>query len=315
MGGRLDGQREAALARASATSANQRLQRQQLALRVVGAYFRAQLAEQALELAQETVSRAEQTWQFAQARAKQDLMLQSEVARADAFRAQAHAELVSATQRLADARDELVLLVGDRARSATRLSTPIEGASEPEGAGSRPDLEQARSEESAARADVIVASASQKPQLGLQLRGGTLWGGNSALGAFATLGVAGRWDFFAPSAHAQALAAEQAASAATEARRWAEARAQMETEVSRRAVVAAHARLAAQREAVAAAQTARTLREARHRQGLLPLTDLLDAEAAVTSARTALLDAQFAERFGRAQLAFALAQPIEGVTP
>ena len=68
-------------------------------------------------------------------------------------------------------------------------------------------------------------------------------------------------------------------------------------------------------EAVQAAERARALREARHRQGLLPLTDVLDAEAALAGARALLLGSRLDARVARARLALATSMPIEGITP
>jgi outer membrane protein TolC len=55
------------------------------------------------------------------------------------------------------------------------------------------------------------------------------------------------------------------------------------------------------------------MRTARHREGLLPLVDVLDAESALSGARTLLLSSEFDWRLRRAQLALALGQPIEDV--
>jgi outer membrane protein TolC len=311
-GGKLSGARDAARAAASSSEASQRLHAQQLALRVVGTYFRAVLLQQAVQFAQDSLGRAEQTQRFAEERVKQSLLLPSEVSRAVAFRAQASAELEIVRQRLADARDELGLLVGDSARDA-QLTTPVEGGSEAGLGGERADVQVARSDEAMARAQVELARSAALPQVGLVLRGSALLGGS--FGAALTVGLGGRWELFAPVARAQVFAAERGAEAAALARSWTEAQAALEGQVARRVVSSAHLRVSSAREALAAAEAARVGREARHREGLLPLTELLDAEAAVTAARTTLLDALFAERFGRAQLAFALAQPIEGVTP
>jgi outer membrane protein TolC len=69
----------------------------------------------------------------------------------------------------------------------------------------------------------------------------------------------------------------------------------------------------AAREAVTASESARALRQARYRQGLLPLSDVLDAESALAGARTLLLRSLFETRIARAQLELALGLPVEGV--
>ena len=72
---------------------------------------------------------------------------------------------------------------------------------------------------------------------------------------------------------------------------------------------------AAAREAVASSEAVRSQRTARHRQGLLPLTEVLDAETALSGARALLLRSQLESRLARAQLQLAAGQPVEGVTP
>jgi len=67
--------------------------------------------------------------------------------------------------------------------------------------------------------------------------------------------------------------------------------------------------------AVSASEQARDLRQARHRQGLVPLTELLDAETGLTSARALLLRSALQARLARAELEHASGQPVEGVRP
>lgn len=312
-GGRLRAGSAAGRAAAAAEEAQQAHRRRQLAVQVVGAYFRVQLTERQRGYSQQLRDDARETEQFIAARVREDLLPRSELARASAFRAQAEADLVAATQRGSDARDELVLLVGERGRDAL-LTSPVELAPSPErSALERADVQAARAQEQAAASQADGAGAAWWPQVGVQVRGGTLWGGGSALGAFATANLAAQWDLYAPTRGAEIEAARSAAAAAAHSRRWIEAQARTELERARRAVTAARARVQAAREALVAARTARDLRRARHREGLLPLTDLLDAEGAVAAAESGLLEAQFAERLGWAQLELALGQPIEGV--
>jgi outer membrane protein TolC len=96
---------------------------------------------------------------------------------------------------------------------------------------------------------------------------------------------------------------------------WEERRAAREVTEARRAFDGATARIKAAREAVASGEAVRTQRAARHRQGLLPLTEVLDAETGLSGARTLLLQSQLEARLARAQLQLALGQPVEGVTP
>jgi outer membrane protein TolC len=88
-----------------------------------------------------------------------------------------------------------------------------------------------------------------------------------------------------------------------------------ELEQARASLTASAAALQAARTAVAASERTRTLRQARHRQGLIPLTELLDAETGLTSARALLLRSALQARFARAELEHASGQPVEGVRP
>ncbi len=311
-GGRLTAMREAGQSAAAAEEAQQAFRRRQLAVSVVGAYFRVQLTERQRGYSRQILEDARETERLVEARVRETLLPKSELARAQAFRALADAEVVAAEQRQADARDELVLLVGDAARAAV-LNSPVEVASQEGTTRERPDVRAAHEQERAARSQVEAARAAWWPQLGAQVRGGALWGGGSALGGFATAGLAVQWDVWAPTRSADIEAAASAATAAEQSRRWVEAQAHTDAQKARRAVSSAQARVKAAREALDSAQTARDLRRARHREGLLPLTDLLDAEGAMVAAQAGLLDAQFTERVGRAQLELALGQPIEGV--
>jgi outer membrane protein TolC len=80
-------------------------------------------------------------------------------------------------------------------------------------------------------------------------------------------------------------------------------------------LTSATAALEAARTAVAASEQARDLRQARHRQGLIPLTELLDAETGLTSARALLLRSALQTRIARAELEHASGQAVEGIRP
>ena len=95
--------------------------------------------------------------------------------------------------------------------------------------------------------------------------------------------------------------------------KWQEEVAGREAGEARRAVESAAARIQMAEEAVTASESVRSLRQARHREGLLPLTEVLDAEAGLSGARTLLLNSEYELRVSRAQLSLALGQPIEGV--
>ena len=60
---------------------------------------------------------------------------------------------------------------------------------------------------------------------------------------------------------------------------------------------------------------ARTLRDSRYRRGLLPRTDVLDADCALASARALLVRSRLEAPLARAELQLAKGAPLEGVVP
>jgi outer membrane protein TolC len=121
-----------------------------------------------------------------------------------------------------------------------------------------------------------------------------------------------RWTFsFSDSPRVEA--AKAAVRAADLGRKWQERQAGRDADEARRSLEAAQAKMASAKVALEASESVRTMRQARHREGLLPLVEVLDAEAALSGARTLLLNSQLEWRISRAQLALALGQPVEGI--
>jgi outer membrane protein TolC len=98
-------------------------------------------------------------------------------------------------------------------------------------------------------------------------------------------------------------------------RNFKQQQAEHQVRVAREGVLAAEARYTAAKESLAAAEESKRLREARHREGLAPLIEVLDAEAAIQGARTLLLQSLFEIRVSRAGLDLATGNPVEGVNP
>jgi outer membrane protein TolC len=288
-GGRLDAARRAGADLAGAEAASQEQRKQQAALAITQVYFGVQVAEQGVRFAEDSLKQAAATDDFVQARVADGLLLRSDGERTRAYRAQCEAGLLEARARVASARSGLALLVGADVAEAP-LSTPLEvpagnspdapaGAAAPE-AGQRPDLASLRQQAAAAREGVQAALGSLKPEVGVQVSAGTLRQAWNVGGNWTTLSLGATWTFsFARNPQVQT----------------------------------AQAKIAYARAAVAASESVRTIRTARHREGLLPLVDVLDAETSLTGARTLLLSSQLDLRLGEAQLALALGQPIENV--
>jgi outer membrane protein TolC len=317
-GGRIVAGRRALAAQARAEEKSQERRAQELAAGVVEAYFGAQVAALGVRFADDLLAQARETERYVGARNREGLALDADVARATAFRAQAEAERATALQRLESARSALVLLAGDAAADAA-LETPVEAGgevAEPATDGAeRPDLAAARLRRDAAQAGVAAARGSLLPEIGAQasletLRTAELDEGTS----WYAVGVVARWQLSV--ADARRLAAAKARARAAEAALgWQAREAGRDAEEARRAVGAADARVGSAVEAVAASESARSLRHARHRQGLLPLTDVLDAEAGLAGARALLLSSRLEARVARARLDLALGTPVEGLTP
>jgi outer membrane protein TolC len=318
MGGRILAGQHAAEAQADAEASTQARRREEMALAVVQAYFGVQVAAQGVRYADDVLEHARETERFVGERNQKGLALDADVARAVAFRAQAEAERASVLQQLSSSRSALAMLTGiDPARSS--LVTPVEmepaasvGARGGASRSDRPDVMAARLRAQAAEEGIGVSRASLLPAIFAQAGVDTLRSSIQQGATWWSAALVVRWEIGA-SSFGGVQAAEARSAAAASAVRWQEVQATREVEEARQAVATADARVRSAREAVTASESARRLREARYRQGLLPLTDVLDAQAALAGARALLLRSQLETRIARAQLELALGVPVEGV--
>ena len=314
-GGRLTAARKASGAMADAEAATQTHRRQQVALAVVQAYFGAQVAEQGQVYAEDTLRQAREVEHFVQARVEQGLLLQAEGLRIRAYRAQGEAGVVEARQRVASARSGLALLTGMEVAPVT-LITSLKAESNPSPSdisGTRGDVQAAKFQWQAAQQGVRAAQGSQLPEVGLNLGLGTLRNTWNSGGNWSEVSLGFKWNIFSAPDRRRVSSAKATARAASYNLRWQEQVAGREVAEARRAMESASARIQMAQEAVEASESVRALRQARHREGLLPLTEVLDAEAGLSGARTLLLNSEYELRISRAQLSLALGQPIEGV--
>jgi outer membrane protein TolC len=325
-GGRISAGKRAAEAAAIAGGQDHARRQQEVAAEVVEAYFGSQAALDGLRFAEDVLAHARETERYVRARAADGAALESEVGRATAFRAQAEAELAAARQRLSTARSALALLSGAEALDA-ELTTPLDApdtaaavaaAPSPDGAAdlsARPDLAAARARSDAAGAAIDLARGALLPEVFAQASAEAARSADLAEGTgWTTLMVGVRWKLGVADARAVAAARARSESAAAMVR-WQERQASREVAEARRAIESADTRVRAAREALAASESARAIREARHRQGLLPLTEVLDAEAGLAGARALLLRSRFESRVARAHLQLASGQPVEGIAP
>jgi len=312
-GGRLDAAFKAGTALAEAEVAAQAHRRQQVALAVVQAYFGAQMAQRGVDYAEDTLRQAQETERFVGSRVEQGLMLKSEGDRARAFRAQSEAGVVEARQRLATARSGLALLIGSPTAPEVLTTVLDEGAQElPAQGGTRADLEAARHQAEAAQEGLNAQKGLLKPEVGLVLTAGTARKSWNEGGNWTTASVGATWTFsFAEQRRVQAARASVRAAELNQ--QWLRQVADRDAGEARRALDTALARMAYAKVAVEASESVRSIRTARHREGLLPLVEVLDAETGLSGARTLLLNSQLEWRLSRAQLALALGQPVENV--
>ena len=317
-GGRLTAARWAGEYAARAESASQERREQETAMAVVEAYFGAQVAEQALVWVRDTRTWIQGMEAFVGARVQQGLMLESEQQRLRATHAQVDAQEADVLRQARTARSGLGLLTGGAPVDGP-LATPL--AAEPadariaEAHPLRSDLQAAHYQAQAANQAAKAAAGSLRPEVGLELGLGTMrqsWnqGGNWN---WAAVGV--KWKVFSAPDRSKAQAANAQARAAGELRSFKQQQAEHEVRVAREGVIAAEARCTSSKAGLIAAEESRRLREARHREGLTPLTDVLDAEAAAQGARTLLLQSLYDLRISRAAMDLATGAPIEGVTP
>jgi outer membrane protein TolC len=313
-GGRISAAREAGRLMAESEQASQERRKQEVALAIVQAYFGAQVAGQAQRWADETVDWAGEMERFVGARVDQGLWLPSELARVKAFRAYAEAQQAETKKMQLTARSGLGLLQGTSPVEGA-LPSPLEAPAAENTAkdAPRPDLRATALQAQAAAQGTRAAKGSLLPEVGVELGAGTLRHSLSEGGNWTSLSLGLKWKLFNEPERRRAQAAAAQERAAKEMLTFKQAQADHEVREAREATVAADARIAAARKALAAAEESKQLRQARHREGLLPLIEVLDAQAALEGARTLLLQSLYDLRVNRARLDLALGRPIEGV--
>ena len=319
-GGRITAARRAGDYMAQAEQASQERRKQETAQMVVQAYFGTQVAEQALKWVDDTRRWIQGMEDFVGARVNQGLMLESELQRLKAFHAQADAQKAEVIKQVRSARSGLGLLTGSgpvEGPLATALEPepPASGKATGQGAAYRGDLVSADLQAKAAKEGAMAAKGTLLPEVGLEVGAGTLHHSWSEKGNWTWAAVGLKWKVFSAPDVAKARAARAQERAATDMRTFKQQQAEHEVRVAREGVIAADARYAAAKESLAAAEESKRLREARHREGLAPLIEVLDAEAAIQGARTLLLQSLFEIRVSRAGLDLATGNPIEGVHP
>ena len=318
-GGRAGDGERAARGLAQAEEQSQERRKQQIAFAVVRSWFGIRAAAQATLHAQEAVQAARETEGFVRERVAQGLLLEADALRATAFRAEAEARLAQVRGLLGSTRAALEMLIGeevdaDAISAGATENDPLSSISEGNAAPDRPDLRAASLRSGAAQAQASAASGALLPEVFLQASAQTLRSGLDQGTTWTALVLGARWELSLGAVHTASAARARAAAAASSAQAESD-QARREAQEARFTLDAATARTAAAREAVAASESARRLRKARYLQGLLPLTDLLDAELALSNSQALLVQSLLETRLARASLQLARGQAIEGVQP
>ncbi|MBP1773041.1 MAG: outer rane efflux protein [Holophagaceae bacterium] len=316
-GGRITSARRAGAFGAQAEAASQERRKQETAQQVVEAYFGVQVAEQALRWVEDTGLWVQGMEDFVSARVQQGLMLEAELQRLKAVHAQVDARKAEVLKQARTARSALGLLTGTGPVEGP-LATPLEAAEPAKASDATPfrgDLVAADLQAKAAREGAKAAEGANRPEVGLEVGAGTLHHAWSEKGNWTWAAVGLSWKLFSAPDQARARAARAQERAAVEMRTFKQQQAEHEVRAAREAVLAAEARHLSAKAALGAAEESRRLREARHREGLTPLIEVLDADAAVQGARTLLLQSLYDLRISRAGLDLATGHPIEGVNP
>ena len=315
-GGRVSAARRAGEFLFEAERASQGRRKQETARMVVEAYFGTQVAEQALTWVEDQRAWVQGLEAFVGARVQQGLMLESELQRLRAAHAQVDAQQAEVIRQVRATRSGLGLLLGTGPIEGS-LATPLEPQETPSTVAPtrRGDLVAADLQTRAAEEGAKAARGSLLPAVGLELGAGTLHHSWADKGNWTWGAVGLTWKVFSAPDRAKAQAARAQAQAAQELSTFKQQQADHEVRLAQAALVAAQARYAAAKEAILASEESKRLREARHREGMTPLTDVLDAEAALQGARNLLLQSLYDLRISRAALDLATGAPIEGVTP
>lgn len=283
-----------------------------LVARITGAYYGVSLAAAAVGAAESAVTSASGHERVARARFGNGAALKSDFLRAEVHRLARERELERKRADFELARTRLRLLLGlsesgpllPAAADLTPPSGPIGDLQDwiDAGASARDEIVAARRASLAAEARSRATGAAIGPEIAATARyernAADL---RSSEGTFFA-GVGIRWTAFDRGREARREAARQRAVAAAALGRATEQAVRLEVEQAYRdAAVAGHGLVAAD-QAVAAAEEARRISADRYASGLLPLTDLLDADTDLLQARLAAIAARHDSVVGRVLL-------------
>jgi outer membrane protein TolC len=282
------------------------LSRQRLAIDVTAAFYQVLRQRQLIEVSRQSLERSEGLRDASQARMQVGLASRLDVLRAELQAAQAGDALVSAETALAGSLERFRFLLGlppSEPVEPEGSALPDLEAAEPqplaalvaEALAKRLELMEARDQVGDADRALRLAGQNLLPQLDLNLSHQRLGAGSDFGSAFR--GADGRTTFFVSSSYPVERAADRAARAVARLSLDAATRAlqqrQFEIEADVREAVRALERIRKsvdlQRQSVDLAEQQQRLATLRYQRGLASNFDVVDAEASLVGARTALV--------------------------
>lgn len=298
--------RRAARSGADAVGAQAEWTRVDTRAEVVRAYYAAVLAAEKAATLQAAARAADAHVAQARAMVRQGMVTKADALLAGVRAGEVHAQLAEARGAAVNGLRQLATLLGrpDRALEALPTALPsseaIRRIAAPDTAlatnGARADVQAAEAGRDAARADVLRARAMLLPRV--NAFGRYDWNAPSALLAGRknwTVGVLASLPLFQGASElADVRGAAGRLDAARAGAEAAVARARLEDELTRTALLVALERLGIAEQGAAQGAEAQRLVEKRYAGGLAPVTELLDAQAAATGSALSLSAARYA---------------------
>lgn len=320
-GGQISGAVKAARAAESAESLGLKRMRQETARQVTRAYLGSLLAREFVGLMEKSRATVERHVGMARDYYDAGMLVESELLRAQVELAKVDDRLIQARNQERTARLGLSILMGTDLDPAAVLSPApdaleapaTDAAADLEAAlGARPDLLALDAAIEALRADEKRLRGQHFPTIGVSITqewyddaflGGRGDATTGAIGVRIPIFAGGRTTAQTVQAAARAREMESMRSAMREGVR-------LDVETSRYGMEEARARLEVALGNEAAAEKGLSIVEERYKKGILKMTDLLDADTAVTEARTRLLQARHDLLTARQDYDFALGKEL-----
>lgn len=316
-GGRISGRVDAAERARAAESASHERTRQEVVEEVVDAWTGAVLAGRHLEVAREALETARSHVELARSLREAGLVVESDLLQARVRESEVEEMVVRAESAVAVSRAALNLLLGRDLETPLRLPEDVDDTELPTtdldelvsaARAERPDLQAADRRVEAARAMVDAARGEYFPEIGVA----GMYEANArdfigADGTNWTFTVNARLTLFDGGGRAARLRqAEQKVAQAERGHRLLNDGVALQVRQAWHELQAAARRMQLARRAVDLSRESLRIVEDRYREGLAILPELLDAQTAVTRARTREVSARRDLRLGRARLDLAV---------